>query len=83
MRKNPATTKATAEQVAGLEARIREMQAMTDALSHLAGACCGDRRPDCPILADLLEDPQQVAADSDGGWSAATRSGPATILQTN
>lgn len=71
------------EQIAGLETRIREMQAMMDTLRHLADACCGDHRPDCPILADLLEGPQQVDAHSEGGRSAATRSGPATILQTH
>ena len=41
------------EQIAGLEVRIREMQAMMDTLRHLADACCGDHRPDCPILDDL------------------------------
>ena len=71
------------EQIAGLETRIREMQAMMDTLRHLANACCGDHRPDCPILADLLEGPQQVDAHSEGGRSAANRSGPATILQTH
>lgn len=71
------------EQIAGLETRIREMQAMMDTLRHLANACCGDHRPDCPILADLLEGPQQVDAHSEGARSAAIRSGPATILQTH
>ena len=71
------------EQIAGLETRIREMQAMMDTLRHLANACCGDHRPDCPILADLLEGPQQGHAHSEGGRSAAIRSGPATILQTH
>ena len=70
------------EQIDGLETRIREMQAMMDTLRHLANACCGDHRPDCPILADLLEGPQQVDAHSEGGRSAAIRSGPATILHT-
>lgn len=41
------------EHVAELEARIREMQAMADTLRHLADACHGDDRPDCPILRDL------------------------------
>ena len=39
-------------QVADLEARIAEMQAMADSLRHLSHCCAGDR-PDCPILADL------------------------------
>jgi MerR family gold-responsive transcriptional activator of gol and ges genes len=41
------------DQIDGLERKVREMQAMIDTLRHLADACCGDHRPDCPILADL------------------------------
>ena len=40
-------------QVAELEAKIRELAAMKDALAALARACRGDNRPDCPILSDL------------------------------
>jgi DNA-binding transcriptional MerR regulator len=40
-------------QVAALERRIAEMQAMQATLSHLVHACAGDARPDCPILEDL------------------------------
>jgi Cu(I)-responsive transcriptional regulator len=43
-------------QIAALEGRVREMQAMIDTLRHLAEACSGDDRPDCPILADLGHD---------------------------
>ena len=39
--------------VADLEARIAEMQAMATTLRGLVDACCGDDRPDCPILDDL------------------------------
>lgn len=39
--------------VAELEARIAEMQAMAKTLGALVEACCGDDRPDCPILDDL------------------------------
>ena len=46
--------KAMAEaDVAALDARIAEMQAMADTLRDLARCCAGDERPDCPILADL------------------------------
>ena len=45
------------DQIAGLERRSAEMQAMADTLRHLADACCGDHRPDCPILADLGQGP--------------------------
>jgi len=41
------------EHVAELEAKIAEMQAMSDTLQELAEACHGDHRPDCPILRDL------------------------------
>ena len=41
------------EQIEGLERKILEMQSMMESLRHLADACCGDHRPDCPILADL------------------------------
>jgi len=41
------------EQIDGLARKIGEMQAMMASLQHLADACCGDHRPECPILADL------------------------------
>jgi MerR family gold-responsive transcriptional activator of gol and ges genes len=41
------------DQIAALEARIREMEAMKATLAHLVHACAGDMRPDCPILEDL------------------------------
>jgi len=40
-------------QVAALDERIREMQAMKATLEHLVHACAGNDRPDCPILDDL------------------------------
>ena len=45
------------DQIAELQAKIAGMQAMMDTLRHLADACCGDHRPDCPILADLGQGP--------------------------
>jgi len=41
------------DHVATLERKIAEMQAMADTLRHLAAACSGSDRPDCPILEDL------------------------------
>lgn len=38
-----------------LQRRIDEMQAMKRTLEHLAAACHGDGRPDCPILDDLAQ----------------------------
>lgn len=39
--------------VAALEAKATAMQAMAQSLKHLAAHCCGDERPDCPILDEL------------------------------
>ncbi|HEX6929155.1 MAG TPA: Cu(I)-responsive transcriptional regulator [Gammaproteobacteria bacterium] len=41
------------EHVAELEAKIRELETMRNALKTLADHCHGDHRPDCPILEDL------------------------------
>lgn len=48
-------------QVADLQRRIAEMQAMQRTLAQLAGCCHGDERPDCPILDDLGAGPQPPA----------------------
>ena len=45
--------------VAELEERIAEMQAMANTLGSLVSACCGDDRPDCPILEDLAGEDQR------------------------
>ncbi|SEQ91682.1 Cu(I)-responsive transcriptional regulator [Faunimonas pinastri] len=39
--------------LAELEGRIVRLREMADVLQHLADACDGDGRPDCPILAGL------------------------------
>ncbi len=39
--------------MAQIEAKIADLNAMRDTLSHLIDACAGDDRPDCPILQDL------------------------------
>ncbi len=46
-----------------LTRKIAELQAMKRSLQHLAEACHGDARPDCPILDDLGAD---AAQDNDG-----------------
>ncbi|TCS37072.1 MerR family copper efflux transcriptional regulator [Paucimonas lemoignei] len=51
-----ADVKAIAQaHVAELQKRIDELTEMRDTLSHLAHACSGDNRPDCPILQGLAE----------------------------
>lgn len=39
--------------MAGIAAKIRELEAMKATLGHLVAHCHGDDRPDCPILEDL------------------------------
>jgi MerR family copper efflux transcriptional regulator len=43
------------KQIAALDAKIAELQAMRRTLQHLAEHCHGDHRPDCPILDDLAD----------------------------
>ncbi|MGI4856408.1 MAG: Cu(I)-responsive transcriptional regulator, partial [Janthinobacterium lividum] len=52
--RSSADVKAIALQhVADLDRRIAELAGMRDTLRHLAQACQGDGRPDCPILDGL------------------------------
>ncbi|HEY7385537.1 MAG TPA: Cu(I)-responsive transcriptional regulator [Hyphomicrobiaceae bacterium] len=52
--RNSSEVKALAlEHVAELRQRARELNEMADALKHLASACEGDERPDCPIIKGL------------------------------
>jgi Cu(I)-responsive transcriptional regulator len=39
--------------IADLDQRARQLTEMADALRHLAGACEGDERPECPIINGL------------------------------
>ena len=39
--------------VGEIDRKIAELKTLRDALAHLAEACAGDDRPDCPILDDL------------------------------
>ena len=48
--------------VRDLEAKAAELQAMADALRHLAEHCHGDARPDCPILSDLASSAARTEA---------------------
>jgi Cu(I)-responsive transcriptional regulator len=40
-----------------IEAKIIDLQAMHETLTHLSKECAGDHRPDCPILEGLSGDP--------------------------
>lgn len=48
-----------------LTRKIAELQAMKRSLQHLAEACHGDDRPDCPILDDLSGPAQGDGGDAD------------------
>lgn len=54
--------------IAELEEDIRKLQSIRDQLQELFNSCYGNQRPDCPILDDLANTPQQVpSADSHSG----------------
>jgi Cu(I)-responsive transcriptional regulator len=52
-RSNAQVKAITLGHVAALEERARELNEMADALRHLALACEGDGRPECPIIKGL------------------------------
>ena len=47
------------EHIAQLEHKAAAIAAMMKTLKHLAGHCHGDDRPDCPILDDFAEAPDE------------------------
>ncbi|HCY63196.1 MAG TPA: Cu(I)-responsive transcriptional regulator [Oxalobacteraceae bacterium] len=52
------------EHVTELDKRIVEMTEMRDTLRHLANACAGDHRPECPILVGLAATVQVTQTDT-------------------
>ena len=50
------------DHIAQLERKAEAIAAMTKTLKHLAGHCHGDDRPDCPILDDFAEAPDEIAS---------------------
>ena len=47
------TIKLALQRIGEIEKKMKELQLLHHELSHLAEACHGDDRPDCPILDDL------------------------------
>ena len=45
--------KLTLQRLEEIELKMKELQSLHDELSHLAKACNGDERPDCPIISGL------------------------------
>ncbi len=43
------------EHMQKIEAKISDLEAMRETLSHLIAECMGDHRPDCPILKGLSD----------------------------
>ena len=52
-RSSAAVKRIAREHIDELKDKIAELEAMVDALEHLARHCHGDERPECPILEDL------------------------------
>ncbi|MDA4844201.1 Cu(I)-responsive transcriptional regulator [Hoeflea poritis] len=44
------------QRIAEIERKMLELEMLHKELSHLADACRGDDRPDCPILSNLADD---------------------------
>jgi Cu(I)-responsive transcriptional regulator len=57
-RSNADVKKLALAHVQELEEKIRHLREMSATLAHLAHACDGDGRPDCPILQGLEGDPK-------------------------
>ena len=43
------------EHLGEIDAKLEELSAMRETLSHLVKSCAGDSRPDCPILKGLAK----------------------------
>lgn len=61
-RSNAEVKRLALEQVAELESKAQQLQAMSVTLRRLAHACEGDGRPDCPILEGLEAGAQEASA---------------------
>ncbi len=49
-RSSAEVRKIASERLTEIEAKQRELAELHDALAHLVSECCGDGRPDCPII---------------------------------
>ncbi|WP_198372287.1 Cu(I)-responsive transcriptional regulator [Roseomonas rosulenta] len=61
--------------VAAIDEKVKALQAMGDTLRHLAAACHGDHRPDCPILEGISERPAAKHAQRGRGTEALRHAG--------
>lgn len=74
-RKSADVKRMAQEHIAELKQRIEDLRQMADTLQMLVNDCAGDKRPDCPILADL-EKPRKTAQHT------VTRPGAVTSRKT-
>jgi hypothetical protein len=54
------------QHIATLEADIKKLTSLRDAVGHLAGLCHGDDHPECPILDGLSFDDASPLEESTG-----------------
>lgn len=59
--------------VLAIDEKVKALQAMGETLRHLAAACRGDHRPECPIL-EGISDPAAVKATTPSARAKATDS---------
>lgn len=52
-RSSSAVRETAATHIAGIRAKIEQLQSMEKTLSRLIDQCAGDARPECPILDEL------------------------------
>ncbi len=60
-RSSAAVRKMATTHIEAVRTKMRELQEMEAALSHLIKRCAGDERPACPILAGLAGDGPEAA----------------------
>lgn len=76
-RKSADVKRVAQEHIAELKQRIENLWQMADTLQTLVNGCAGDKRPDCPILAEL-EKPRKTAQHIAARTGAVTPRKPAT-----
>ena len=71
-RSNAEVKKIALAHIDELEERARHLHEMAETLRHLATACDGDGRPDCPIIAGLEAGPNRTGEARRGGTDQPT-----------
>lgn len=58
-RKSADVKEIALRRVAEIDRKMEELRSMRATLAHLADACHGDDRPDCPILNEFADGPER------------------------